>query len=440
MRLVFTLLAAKFTDSIIRILSLGSGSTWPGHLALALYPNILKKITQDSDAKIILIAGTNGKTTTSLIIKSILEKSGLNVFHNEEGANLLNGITTAFIRRTSLTGSISGDVAVLEVDENSLPHVLNELIPHGIIFLNLFRDQLDRYGEVDIVAHKWRAVLSLLTKDTTVVVNADDPQLAHISRSTKAPIIPFTIDPSYFSKKEQSHDVDSTYCPECGTKLSYQSYTYSHLGDYACSKCSFTRAESMQDYSHFLSDSHLKGIYNAYNISAAVTLVKSVFTSIDTDIISALKAMKPAFGRQEVIDYKGRKVLMLLSKNPVGFNQSIAVGNDMLKDKKNRVLVCLNDRIPDGRDISWIWDVEFEQLYKEGRDIYVSGDRATSMGVRLQYCTETGNMENIHVYQDLAEAVEASVKDTSTGNTLVVMATYSAMLEVRKILVGRKLL
>ena len=447
------LLITKLVDAVIRTLSLGDGSTWPGHIALALYPNILQKLTKNSNVKIILVAGTNGKTTTSLIIKSILEESQMKVMHNQEGANLLNGIVTAFIGNTSIVKSnvaIDGNAAVFEIDENALPQVLKQITPHGIILLNLFRDQLDRYGEVDIIADKWRTALSHISKETTVVVNADDPQLAHLSHSTKAHVIPFTIGSSHFKKQAQSHDVDSTYCPECGTKLQYSSYSYSHLGYYLCQKCSFARPKKVQDYSHFLSQSHLKGIYNAYNISAAVTLVKSVFTSIDTDIIKALKTMKPAFGRQEVIDYKGRKVLMLLSKNPVGFNQSIAVANDVLKDKNNRVLVCLNDRIPDGRDISWIWDVEFENLYKPNRPIFISGDRATDMAVRFQYCmkkteelataSKSYSIKNIYVYPHLADAVGAAVGATGAGGTLVVMATYSAMLEVREILVGRKLL
>lgn len=447
--LYLTLFIAKLADAFIQLFSLGSGSTWPGHIALALYPNILQKLTEKSNIKIVLIAGTNGKTTTSLIIKSILEESGLKVFHNQEGANLLNGIVTAFIRNTTIVG-----IAVLEVDENSLPLVL-DMISHprggsSIVLLNLFRDQLDRYGEVDIIADKWRTALSNLTNATTLVVNADDPQLAHLSNSTKAHVVPFTIDPSYFKKQAQSHDVDSTYCPQCGTKLNYSSYSYSHLGFYLCKKCSFARPIKTKDYSHFLSNSHLKGIYNVYNISAAVTLVKSVFRTIDADVAKALGAMKPAFGRQETIHYKGRKVLMLLSKNPVGFNQSIAVSNDVLKDKNNRVLVCLNDRIPDGRDISWIWDVDFENLYKSKRAIYVSGDRAADLGTRFQYCmknpeelayaSKSYSIKNVYVYPQLVDAIGAAVGTTARGGTLVVMATYSAMLEVREILLGRKLL
>lgn len=422
----FFLLIGKSIGFISNLFNLGSGSTWPGHIALENDKDFIKKILKKNPKlKIILIAGTNGKTTTGKLIQTILEKNRAKVFQNEAGANLLNGVASSLIQHASLTGNIDYDFAVFEIDENSLPVVLENVNPEIIVLLNLFRDQLDRYGEVNSVADKWKKALEKIDRKVNLILNADDPKIAYLGLNNKSA--------KYFSVrgKDQSmdHASDSSYCPKCGSKLNYKSITFSHLGDWSCSKCKLkkpkTDLENLETYP-------LPGLYNRYNTHAAVLTAKTLGTSRE-DIKKALKYFKPAFGRQEVVEYKEKKVQIFLSKNPASFNQSLQTINDL---KAKNLLIVLNDRIPDGRDVSWIWDVDFENNIKGFRNVSMSGDRVYDMALRLKYA----DYSDVKPYEVLSEAIEGSVDSTPKNETLYILLTYSAMLDLRKILTGKKLL
>ncbi len=430
---LFPLLLGKLASRIINLISLGAGSTWPGHIALNLNQYFISDLlSQNKHLKIILIAGTNGKTTTATLLKFILSTSSYQVFQNEEGANLLNGIASSLIKNSSLFGKISKNVAIFEIDEASLPLVLQQIQPDAVVLLNLFRDQLDRYGEVDVIAKKWEESLQSLEKKTTVFLNADDPQIAYLAKNLRPKSDFFGLTNKFFTNQQIPHDVDSVYCPSCGQKLFYDGFAYSHLGDYYCKQCGFKRPKVGKKTDL---PNPLEGLYNLYNLNAAALVCNRLFNISDDQIKKVLPQFKAVFGRQEEIIYKGKKIFLILSKNPTGFNQSISVVAKKFKQNKDSLLVLLNDRIPDGRDVSWIWDVDFE-LLPQARHLYITGDRVYDMALRLQYA----DVVNFKFFNDSAQAIKEAVKTTSNGETLFIMPTYSGMLEVRKFLSGKKLL
>jgi lipid II isoglutaminyl synthase (glutamine-hydrolysing) len=428
---ILLIIIGKFVVFVSRILNLGNGSTWPGHIALSVNKNLIKDVLNDSKVKVILIAGTNGKTTTGKLIQSILEENNKNVFQNEGGANLLNGIASSLISNSNLAGKINKDFAVFEIDENTLPLILQQINnPSFIMVLNLFRDQLDRYGEVNIIAGKWREAFAKLNNKTTLILNADDPQVSSLGLNLKANVNYFGINSKNKTEKIQ-HASDSTHCPNCGEKLSYNSTYFSHLGDWHCKKCNYKHPEKTFTTSPYYP---LLGIYNEYNTNAAVLLTNKLELEKEKTL-SALKNFEPAFGRQEILNIDGKKVQIFLSKNPTGLNESLKTIASL--NAKN-LLIILNDRIPDGRDVSWIWDVDFDEVKDLNRLISVAGDRAYDMALRLKY--ENIPIEDKQIYTDLEDAIFSSLQKTPKSETLYILPTYSAMLEVRKILTGKKIL
>ncbi len=459
MRNAILISAGKSVSGISRLLNKGNGSTWPGHIALNVNKNFIKDILRKNpQLKIILIAGTNGKTTTAKLITSILENNGNRVFQNKAGANLLNGIASSLLLHSSILCAIPYDYAVFEVDENSLPLVLKELSPDYLILLNLFRDQLDRYGEVNTIADKWQKAIEQLSNKTIVILNADDPQIAFlgtnlssrahsinlvrgdlpekkIAASLTAPrndnTFYFGLDDKKLHQNVLQHAVDSTYCPNCKNKLTYKTVYFSHLGDWKCSKCGFARGPLDGKDSPYYP---LPGVYNQYNTNAAVLFAKLSNISNET-IKQSLKKFSPAFGRQEIIHVDGKKVQLFLSKNPTSFNQSLRTIKDL---GATEILLVLNDHIPDGRDVSWIWDVDFENyLNNSSMTITISGDRCYDLGLRLRY---TSTEADFRIEEDLKIAVIMALQGTYKTETLYILPTYSAMLEARKILTGKKIL
>lgn len=430
---VLLIFFGKLLSLIIRYLNVGSGSTWPGHIALSLNSNFIKDILKNSKIKIILIAGTNGKTTTGKLIENILRTDGKKVFQNQAGANLLNGIVSSLIQNSNLSGKMDFDFAIFEIDENTLPLILKEINnPHYIILLNLFRDQLDRYGEVNTIVKKWNDAMKNLSDKTTLILNADDPQIASIGNFAKAKVFYFGLKTE--NNKKIQHASDSTYCPNCGKKLFYNFVSYSHLGNWTCKTCSFKYPQKVFYDSPIYP---LAGIYNKYNVNASVLFAKINNTS-DLRALESLKNFKPAFGRQEILNIDRKKVQIFLSKNPTSFNESLRTISSL--NAKN-VLIVLNDRIPDGRDVSWIWDVDTEEYVENFNKIIVSGDRALDMGLRLKYSSEFQISDfKFQIEGNLEKAIALSLQKTSQSETLYILPTYSAMLEVRKILTGKKIL
>lgn len=418
----------KVLSKFFRITNLGNGSTWPGHIALGINKNFINEMISNSRMKVILVAGTNGKTTTAKLIRTALEENGKRVIQNQSGANLLNGIASTLILQSDISGKLRHDFAIFEVDENSLPLILKELQPKYLILLNLFRDQLDRYGETDEIARKWKNSLESLSKETTLILNADDPVITNLGRIAKQEVLFFGLENKGRRNTSLEHAADSIYCPECGTKLVYATIFYSHLGMWHCEDCGIKRPTKnlISDFSFY----PLSGAYNESNTLAAVSVLRQIGLN-DKQIIEGFRKFKPAFGRQEKIVYKRRNIQIFLSKNPTGFNESMRT-IDQLGAKT--VLMILNDRIPDGRDVSWIWDIDLPRF----ENILIAGDRAYDMGLRIKYAMR--DKQEFSVCENLKSAFEKGLKQLGENETFYILPTYTAMLEVRKIMTGKSIL
>lgn len=435
------IIIGKLIVWLSKIFNLGSGSTWPGHIALKLDKDFIKKIfLRNKQLKKVIVAGTNGKTTTTLLIKNVIQGLGKKTFSNEEGANLLNGIASSLIKNSNFFGKIDFDYGVFESDEFSFPLLLEQMTPDIVVILNLFRDQLDRYGEVNTIGIRWFRSLKNLPQASFLIVNGDDPYLYHLARDLKCKVYFFGVDKSLMKLKKIPHDVDFNYCPICNSLLKYKSIAYAHLGDYYCNNCQFRR-ENIKVFKDLKIKYPLEGLYNIYNTNAVLAL-SSFFLKADLNKVKKVFLnFEPAFGRQEEVIYKNRRVFILLSKNPAGFNQSIKTVIKILKNKKANFLILLNDRIPDGQDVSWIWDVDFDLILKKARTVFVSGDRKYDMYLRLKYAKPSSSRPELaKPGLGVKEAIDKAVLKTKKNERLYILTTYSAMLEARKILVGRKFL
>ncbi len=439
LRLAIAVATAKSVTAVVRGFGLGAASVLPGEISRRIHPRLLPLLFEQVSKGVILVVGTNGKTTTSLLLRGILENEGAKITHNSTGANLINGLITTFLNSANLFGQLNSDYAILEVDENIVPLLLKDCQPRVILALNLFRDQLDRYGEVDTISRRWRDAIAPLPQDTLVIVNADDPTLCHLGQQLPQKVLYFGLNEPRLYLDEIPHAVDSIYCPSCGAGLDYRGVYLSHLGDYSCPSCDFTK--SFLDVNSEEWPQILIGVYNKYNTLAAGLTAQQLGVTRGA-IFNTVTNFKAAFGRAEELEYKNKKIRILLSKNPVGMNETIrAVSDRSLQEPSSVTLLVLNDRIPDGTDVSWIWDVDTEKLTSLGTTLVVTGDRVYDMALRLQYSKDTHqDSSKLIVEEDLNQALDKALEHTGEGEILHILPTYSAMLEVREILTGRKIL
>jgi len=426
---------------------IGGGTALPGFLALQLHPGLLRELARQLPHGTIVIAGTNGKTTTARAIAALLETSGLAVVHNRSGSNLPRGIASAFIEASSLTGRIRGDIGVVEVDEFALPAAVQALQPRMLVLLNLFRDQLDRYGELETVARTWRAALAALPSDALVVVNADDPVLTALTEPFSERRWTFGLDDPAVALPMLPHAADWRLCPRCGEALTYRQVFLGHLGIYACTGCAFSRPpltvagcsvasvvplriEVVAGTCRVTLESQLAGVYNAYNVLAAATA--GLALGLDqVGIVRGLGSVEAAFGRQERVLVAGHELTLLLVKNPAGFNEAIRLL--VLARQRCPVLILINDLDADGRDVSWLWDVDVEKLLALDVPVSTGGIRSGEMALRLEYA----GIEPAAQYQGVVEAFDRWVASLPPGCCGWVLATYTAMLELRRALAQR---
>jgi lipid II isoglutaminyl synthase (glutamine-hydrolysing) len=436
---------ARAVGRLSRAAGRGGGTTLPGKLLWKLDPAAIDVLASQLVSGTALISATNGKTTTTAMAARIL-RSRHRLAWNNSGANLASGVAS------TLLSAHGADLAVLEVDEAALPELMRRVQPRVVSLGNLFRDQLDRYGELETVAERWRTALTLLDPAATLVVNADDPLVADLAQGREH-VLRFGVDDPRHARPTLQHAADSKYCLRCGHPYTYEAAYVGHLGAYRCEACGHARppldvaARAIElaglDASAFdLVTSAgtrrirltLPGLYNVYNALAASSVALTLGASLD-EINEGLSGFGGAFGRFERIAADGREIVVLLIKNPAGANEAVRT---LLEGDVPPVLVlALNDAIADGRDVSWIWDVDFEPLLERAGRIVVSGDRALELALR---CVYAGFPEvSLEVVPDLEDALDRGLELASSDAPLVVLPTYTAMLRLRGIAAARGL-
>jgi len=513
LRAGLAVVGGRTAGALSRRLHLGGGTSIVGLVAQRVYPDIVGHLATQLEHGSVIVTGTNGKTTTSGFIAAVLSDAGLRVWRNREGSNLMGGIASSLVIRAQPNGNLRGEgraISILEVDEAVMPQILQTVPARVVVFTNLFRDQLDRYGEVDSVAALWQQALGTLSTDTILVLNADDPTTAHLGEAFGGRVLYFGIDDPALDLKAQ-HDegerhqvIDTRICPKCGGEYSYDLRFFSHMGHYHCAHCGNQRPQPdvravkvqsddfdrtrMQVSSSLMAGTSkqqqeivipLPGIYNVYNALAAATVAQAIEIGWEP-IVTGIEQFKPIFGRGERIHIEGRTLRLLLAKNPTGFNEVLRT---LFNEGTHRhVLFVLNDNIADGRDISWIWDVDFEQAVNHTSTLVVAGSRALDLALRLKYAgvaqdkmitvttaplramkpdtslaarkKRRAKNRNVKMLEEadqqpplteishhygIAEALDSAVRQTPVGETLFAVPTYTGLLEIQRELERRGL-
>jgi len=445
MRRTAAVWAGKATGALSRLTGRGGGTTLPGDVARAIDPTVLRKLTSDLTEGSIVITGTNGKTTTARLLSSILEGMGKRVVSNRAGANLIFGVTAATLRSAGPDGRLRADWGVFEIDEASLPKAVDEIQPKIAIVLNLFRDQLDRYGELEKIARTIEGALGRLGDGAHAVLNADDPRVGEIGLGLTRKPVWFGIEDRKVAAKTLPHAADARTCPRCGASLTFTAVYLGHDGIYACPNGDFARPAPKITASDVALDGFdsvamtiagtrvelpVGGLYNAYNALAAFAAGATL--GVDGRYMAErMQTFRAAFGRQERMLFRGRHLVLVLSKNPAGFNETLRTAVELAGAEY--VVLGLNDRKADGTDVSWIWDVDFEQLAGRVRVVIPAGTRAHDLAVRLKYA----GVEARDPQTAPAAALDDLIAVTPEGATAHILCTYTAMLDIRAELVRR---
>ncbi|MGK2955701.1 MAG: MurT ligase domain-containing protein [Solirubrobacterales bacterium] len=428
---------ARLIGRLSRLTGRGGGTTLPGRVLLKLDPQALSKLGSGLPHGSTLISATNGKTTTASMLASILISAGRHPVHNRSGSNMTWGVATALLEQ-------KGDEGLFEVDEAWLPETAARLHPRAILLGNLFRDQLDRYGETEALADAWVKLAESRAGDTGFILNADDPLVADIGRYSGTDTTYFGIEDENQALAEIQHAHDAKQCRVCGHALDYQRAFVGHLGHYACPNCGMKRP-APQVYATGIElkgmsgveativgpdgSARLKlplpGLYNLYNALGAIATASTLGISV-TKSVQSLATMKAVFGRVERIQIDETELSILLIKNPAGANEVIRTL--ALESGKLDLWIALNDRIADGRDVSWIWDADFEMLSEHVNSIICTGTRGSEMALRLKY----GGWDTDRI--TVVDGIEKGLGEALSRRPekLFAMPTYTALLELRK--------
>jgi UDP-N-acetylmuramyl tripeptide synthase len=441
--LVAAIAAARAAATLSRVLGTGGGTTVPGKVLATLDPTTVDRLATRLPLGSALVSATNGKTTTAAMAAEILGPR-IRLAHNRSGANLISGIASTLLTETD------AELGLFEVDEGAFPEVARRVRPRAVCLANLFRDQLDRYGELELIAERWRAAVRELPADAVLVVNGDDPQVGDLVRTRPGSVV-FGVDDPRHGTTALPHAADSKWCVVCGRPYSYSAAYIGHLGDYRCENCGHARPPLGVVAREIRLDGldgvefdlvmpgarrrirlRLPGLYNVYNALAAASLTTALGATPD-DVEAGLERFSAAFGRFERIEVGDKHLLVLLIKNPAGANE--AVRTLVTGGPPPLAVIALNDAIADGRDVSWIWDVDFEPLFERLERLVATGDRAAELALRAKY----GGVPDsrIEIVPELAAALDRGLELTPSGAELVVLPTYTAMLALRKIVSER---
>jgi lipid II isoglutaminyl synthase (glutamine-hydrolysing) len=438
----------------------GGATSAPGKVLLRLDGKAIAAIGSRLPAGSVLVSATNGKTTTTAMAAGILEAAGVALVHNAAGANMASGIATALLTATRPRGAIVGELGLFEVDELWLDAVAAQLRPRAILLGNLFRDQLDRYGELETIAERWANDVAA----QRLVLNADDPLIADLGRDRDG-VLYYGVEDDSLALGGMAHAADAKHCRRCGAPYVFETIYLGHLGHYHCPSCGQRRPaptviasdvalQGVRSASFVLQTPAgrapvrlaLPGLYNVYNALGAAALATALEIPL-AQIVAGLEGTRAAFGRAETVTLlpardgasdaaaaPARELRILLVKNPAGANEVLRTL--ALEPGEHDVLAVLNDKIADGRDVSWIWDADFELLAGRIRSFTCSGSRAAELAVRMKYAGVEPS--RIRVQADLRAALDAAAADRRDGEApLYALPTYTAMLSLRELLVAR---
>lgn len=435
LRRIAAVWTSKLVARICKMLG-KQGVTWAGKIALMIDPKILTELAGDVKEKIYVVCGTNGKTTTNNLLCSTLEAQGKKVVCNHTGSNMLNGCVASFVLSTGWNGRLDADYACIEVDEASALRIFPHFKPDFMVLTNLFRDQLDRYGEIDITMNLVRDAMKL-APDMKIIVNADDALSVFVTQESGNPYVTYGIGEKVF--EESINEIkEGRFCKKCGAKMEYNFYHFSQLGDYYCSACDFKRPEIKYNASEIETGDHLafcvdnrrikanyRGFYNIYNILASYAAARETGLLLE-NFQKVLDAYNPENGRNEHFSIDGTEIILNLAKNPAGFNQNISA---VMEDKTLKdIIILINDNDQDGTDVSWLWDVDFDRFQSDNiNSIVVSGIRCQDMRLRLKYVDIPANLE-----QDVEKAIRERIANGCKN--LYVLVNYTGLYSTHNIL------
>jgi lipid II isoglutaminyl synthase (glutamine-hydrolysing) len=438
-RLQAGLLAARATGAVTRLAGRG-GTSLPGKVLMRAEPRAIARLASRLPRGSVVVSATNGKTTTAAMVATILGRTGTRLVHNRAGANMAGGVATAL-------ASGRGDMGLFEVDEFWLGPVAAELEPRAMLLANLFRDQLDRYGELEIIADRWAQIVAGLPPQTALVLNADDPLVADLGRERDA--LYFGVEDDALALPELQHASDSKHCRRCGHAYAYEAAYLAHLGHYACPNCGARRPapqvhasrvelRGIRSAAFTLTTPEgerrielpLPGLYNVYNALGAAALCLRLGVPL-AEVAAGLAAVEPAFGRAETVELGGRPTSILLIKNPAGANEVLRTL--ALEGTELDLFGVLNDRTADGRDVSWVWDADWEIVAPHVRRLTCSGTRAAELALRLKYAGV--DPDRLEVVDDLERGLDLAL--AAGDGPLYALPTYTALLELKDVLARR---
>jgi lipid II isoglutaminyl synthase (glutamine-hydrolysing) len=446
--------AARAAGTLSRRTGRG-GTSLPGKVLMRLDAHAIGALAERLPGGSAVISATNGKTTTAAMVAAVLEHTGTRLVHNRAGANMAGGVASALLQATRGGGRMAGDLGLFEVDEFWLGRVVDELRPRALLLGNLFRDQLDRYGELDTIADRWLEVAA--RTPAALILNADDPTVADLGRARggdapaggRTGITFYGVQDDAVAIAEMQHAADAKHCRRCGAPYTYEAIYLGHLGRYHCDACGATRPSPDVAAHDVALDGvrgarfslrtpageravalPLPGLYNVYNALGAAALALALGASLD-DVAAGLEAVSPAFGRAETVRVGGRELSILLVKNPAGANEVLRTL--ILEPGEHDLLAVLHDTVADGRDVSWVWDADFEVLAPRVRRVTCSGTRAAEMALRMKYAGVPA--QRIVVRPRLAEGLDDAL--SCADGRVFALPTYTAMLALRDVLVDR---
>lgn len=441
---------AEGVGTLARWTGRGGGTSLPGKVLIRLEPQVISRLAPKLGSGCAVVSATNGKTTTAAMVAAILRRDGIRLVHNRTGANMPGGVASTLASAARRGGRVmDGDLGLFEVDELWLPALVEQLNPRVLLLGNLFRDQLDRHGELDSIAERWTELAAATTGRTRLVVCADDPLLAGIGQQAPDSVY-FGVEDDELASPEMQHASDSKHCRVCGHPYSYKTTYLAHLGRWHCRACpadrptpqvfatdvelrgirsaAFTLCTPMGE---LRIDLPLPGLYNVYNALGAAALCLALGVEL-RQIAGGLQTVEPAFGRAETFALAGdHPMSVLLVKNPAGTNEvlrTLALEGDRLD-----LFGMLNDGIADGRDVSWIWDVDWEVLGPKVRHMTCSGNRAADLALRMKHAGV--DPQRLHLVEDIGSGLDAAL--ARSDGPLYALPTYTAMLELRDVLTSR---